>query len=439
MVNSIVPGKNERSLLVKSRCALVIAIILLWAFSFPVSFAQNHSPLFQHPGSADLISLHVDFAYNSNALTAEFTKAFYQGAFLDDALKQAISGRLTQSNRFGTDAAYGLFYRGKLFSDSSDQFKRLDYFISTQAKHHLDIGFKDVLFNNYFFGNKYYAGDTVDLGPSKFRLLFFKQVQLGIAGRLPLAGGVFRWAAGLSFFISDNHLSINIQKARLYTDPQGLFIDLNMDFEIKRSRDILTRYFASNGLGAGLDTYFQYQSKTGNDKISFEMNDLGFLRFDNNSIIEQNDTSIHFEGFEIENILDIDSVFSSLSADSLIEVYGTTSSNKAYSIFLPAKFHLSYSHRFNEKWTVRAGVVQRVAAAYLPLGYVGGIYSFNPGFSLKANLIYGGYGELMAGLELHKVFGKHIAISIGTDHLHSGLFKDFSNWQGGYLMITARF
>ena len=118
--------------------------------------------------------------------------------------------------------------------------------------------------------------------------------------------------------------------AHIFTAEDGEYIDLNANYSFKQT-DTLTHLnlFANNGLGFAFDFYSIYKSK--NSSFSFNVVDIGFIKWYGTSANYQIDTLIRFEAYSVSNIFDLqDTVSLNYSPDNIYEDI-TEDKNQKYS------------------------------------------------------------------------------------------------------------
>lgn len=109
-----------------------------------------------------------------------------------------------------------------------------------------------------------------------------------------------------------------------------------------------------NNLGVGIDFGFCF-SPVENLSFSASVNDLGFIRWQNDAYHLEQDGSIEWEGIEVE--LEDDQDYGEMLLDSLENQYNFTSVTGSYTNFLSGKLYLGAAYEINDM--IKFGVVNK--------------------------------------------------------------------------------
>ena len=99
----------------------------------------------------------------------------------------------------------------------------------------LNLSISETLLELAWKGNKQFAGKTVELGPFGVNAWTGTEYSLGLVGHNLVESGDFNLsvAGKLKLITSSFALYMEDTKATMYTDPDGRFIDLNFNYNIK--------------------------------------------------------------------------------------------------------------------------------------------------------------------------------------------------------------
>lgn len=401
-----------------------------------------------------LLGVQGNYAINSTALTNELYNAFLWGKHIDVDLKNRIDQNLKKDNLFGLDLNYELFcYTISPITKHS----KLNYYFKFANKQHIDASFSRDFFNVAFNGNAGYAGNTAFLGKSQFQLLTYQQATVGVYKP--------RMSLGISLLNGLSHLRGKLNRADLYTSPTGEFLDLDLDMELAVSDTSKNSRTPSRGIGVSTELQstlikkFQINlgSKSDSTKsdlgfwgvVNFEITDLGFIRWNENTINYQSDTSFHFEGIVLNNLLSVtDSTINQIQ-DSLNNTYSPNSAKQPYIGVLPAFFHL-YTQLYNETGTyLTMGTKLRLMANYKPFVYLSfqknikGMQTID--ITTKSNLLfisstlsYGGYGNLNWGTAFTSISKNNLHFSIGIQNLLGFILPKSTFGSGLYIKFAKQ-
>lgn len=406
-------------------------LIFIFLFSSLGTFAQQTNVVFSDGVKGQfIISVDASYDVGSNAVRAKFFNSFYTGKFLDADLKEKTLKRLKNNNRLGLDVTYRL-----QLAQMPDSAGSWGYYAHINNVIHADAGFKGDLFRLAFEGNTNLAGQTAELGPSDFQFLTYRQVKAGFIK----GGEKSLWGLGLSFFKAESYLGASLDKGDLFTQEDGLYIDLTSQLTLQRSDTGKVTFADMVGWGAGLDFFYSAQLND-KSKLNVEVADLGFLSWSDKSVKIENDTSLHFEGIEIDNLLNFgDSLFTGFTTDSLLDTLGAHSSSGAFSTMVPGYIQVNYQNQLSDKVTLNTGIAQRFKANFFPYLYAGTNIKLGEKVLFTNRLSYGGYAGLGLGLGMRFELSKFLRFEVNSSHIEGYLMPGVASAQGVYVNLMAHF
>jgi hypothetical protein len=371
---------------------------------------------------------------NSSALDRDFMSTLYKGGFIDNEMKDRVSKRLMNNNRLGIDLNYALYYAWKpdtFFHNKSD----VSLFVQLKNNEHFDTQFTKDLFLLGFYGNRQFAGDTAFLNNTSARLLRFQELQFGV-----LWSGLdstARLGIGVSLINAEQYFSVSAKRAELYTSADGGYIDFGATMDVYTSDTSNTGYGAFNGFGVAADFFFEapYKGKR-KGMISISASDVGLLFWNKSSQRYSTDSTYHYEGVEVESILEADNSTSQLSPDSLLS--SIASSKQSFAVSVPATLHIRQASYFGRFELVK-GFRYVFNTSYKGFFYLEGNYSF--GNRLRAGITtgFGGYGRFSFGANVSKVFNNRTYMSIGSSHLEGFVAPKRFAGQAVYVSLRQKF
>lgn len=420
--------KIKATVLLTTYCLLTMVAFFSFLFSANAQFREMP---FQrnYPTKYSSVSTIADLSFNANTITNSFFNTFYlTKRFLDESLKDNQSSKLTNNNRIGADIDGGMYYEHR--NDTSKKILS-DFFVAVRDREHVDARFHRDLFDLFFYGNKMFAGKTADLSDFSLNVLKYQQLQYGWVKRDDVPQSTISFGEGsevkqskhytlgaaISLLKGQQHLSISTNKATLFTEQNGEYIDLSVQAQYAQTDTTHKNLDAWNGIGTSVDLFFSY-SKDSSQTICFEASDLGAIWWNKNTTTASIDTSFHFEGVEVSNIFSFNNSVITHSPDS-IQAYITNKKNAVYRTVLPSLFHLFFEKKIiSQKLSIQTGLQYRLAANYAPYIYLTTHYYFTSRFMASVHLAQGGYGNLHLGLAVAKDFGKGYMVSIGSDYFN---------------------
>jgi len=415
-------------------------IILLTVITFSSSIVAQINVIFSDDFTDSVlhnqIGVWADGSYNSNCISNEFVNKFYKGGYISNELKDGIRNNLKNKNRFGADINYSIYGSFKL--DSLFPKKELTMFVALKNREHFDTRFSKDFYNLAFYGNSPFAGKTLSLNDFNINLIRYQQLQLGIfSSKLDSAA---RWGIGVSFLKGEQYLSMYAKKAELFTSDDGQYIDFDSDIYAAISDTNNSGLGAFNGFGASADIYFEapFQTKFGKSKIKASVSDVGFIKFNKETITVHQDSLFHYAGIYINNIYDLqDSAFSILNQDIIINGIVQMKKQKGFAT-LPATLNVSFETRFNKYFRLHEGVRYVYNANYSLLVYLRGDFYIKPNIMLSTVAAYGGYGKFNYGLNMHAQFGK-LSVIAGTNNIEGLIVPKKTNGLSAFTGLSFSF
>jgi hypothetical protein len=348
---------------------------------------------------------------NSNALSSSFLRKLVYGGFIDETLKDKSQKNLRQDNIAGFRNATAMSFHHKI-KDSTGY--RGEWFIEAKNTILTSAYFTDDLFNIVFYGNASYEGRDAGLG-RKFRQLAINQIQGGWYGRFGNKNGNYHGIGVKAGFVMGSQLGDFDLEGKLFTAPEGKYIDLTIMASGKFSDTANFSVFGMNGMGASASFQYQYGNET--SVIDLEVLDIGFVSWNDQTLNIAMDTFVSYEGQDIGDI----GGGGKIDLDSLIKYTGADVGKQKASKMLYPRLRVSYFHRFNNtKWMLGLGMEYQIGLSTFPLGYAKVVYQIEKiQMSFEGNASYGKFGGFDMGLGVQKRFADRINVLAGTNSLIS--------------------
>jgi len=408
-----------------------LGLFFFFSVGAGTSFAQDSSGHIKPVQSIELIA---DGYITSNTITNNFIRSLYAGDFIDNALKEGVSGKISSANRLGASSKLGIRYTFQSMEGENQPVFSFSFFDRTN----IDLKFSEDLFNTVFYGNKMYAGTTASLGNFKLNFLRYQQLRFGWDWK----GDFFHGSYGVAFSLlsGEQNTNVNALFADMYTAVDGTFIDLYLKMKMQQTDTAKASFFAQNGMGLSTDLYYElpYIAWKNPGKITFEVRDLGFIRWKNNSLHHSTDSVFHYEGVEVEDIFNLDS--SSFAIDNVIDK-NTSFERKRYTTNIPFTLDIHTKVNYGRHIAFEKGIVCLFNTTARPYYYAKFHFLFGKNRSVDLALLagYGGYGGFNSGLDLKMDFAKHYSLHYVNNYLISGLVTDPSYGMGTYLKLARKF
>jgi hypothetical protein len=411
-------------------------------FSLPfISFAQEIDTNHHN------ITMNNYFTIESDDLNTSFLNTMLFGGFITDEMKDNWINNGDDNNRLNAELTNSIEYKY-----STDKLN--SYYFQLSDVNLINSSFKDDLLKLVFHGNYDYQEETLDFSNTVIRADRYQQYKFGYNHPIYIKGNLWQINTALSYLNGSHHAQLNINEGTLYTSALGTSLDLNYDINAMMTDTSNLSVFAGNGKGVALDLsiYLDIGAVCEGHGYAIEIRDLGYINWNENSIIANTDSNFTFMGIEIED-------FNNLPEfnDSIMDI--SFNNNKTnFRSFIPTKITLSYwkylNHQYFESLLIQSH------SRWQPYEVKGGINwdLYNRGFSesgyvtswdvstnIDLTYLYATLGFSVGGFtDATKI---HFALSdkkgfftIGTYHLNELLlFEEDRTSMSGYIILSTRF
>ena len=411
-------------------------ILLCLLISVHMLKAQFNNDFLYYERYGNSINLNAEYEINSSAVQNDLINKFIYGGNIDSATKARSQKRLQSQNRIGGSYTMGAT---AFFS------------IKPNSKYHIMAGIKQVelvnatfsadVFNLGFYGNKMYEGKTADISNTNLNHYKYQEIKLGLIWDNNTDTSV-KMGCSVSYLKGQSLLQINTVDANIYTAPDASEIDFNMHGSSLNMSDTgkgKSSFTNFNGNGASLELFASvpYTSVLGKSKFFVSLTNLGFIKWNKNTVNYSADTNYRFKGVQSNNIFQLnDASVKNISKDSLVK-HLTTNGKQTFSTNLPMTLFLLHTIKFTNLFTLNTGFRNLFNANYKPYVYAEGQFALTKSFTATANIGYGGYGKLSGGLNLqYKI--KTFFIRLGSNAIQGYVLPKQSLGQGLFFSLTKK-
>lgn len=413
---------------------LIITTILF----FESSQAQYNTHYFQDSIQRLSFSAEAGFIYGSSVMNNDFMNKFIYGGRIDRSMKVDAYNKLNKdNNRLGGDLTFNI--NATIPVDTL--FKKTNLALTVGVSHteHIDAVFTDDLFQLAFDGNKQFAGEEAILSGTNMNYFAYQKVYVGINAISQKHGVILSEGFNVGIIKAQEHIALTIPKGSLFTEEDGKYIDLTINYAFNQTDTSKNNLSAFNGYGISTQIYKDFALKNG-DKFHVEINDIGFIRMSKKALEYKADKTFHYDGMEVNSIFDInDSITNSISQDSLLDNIYTSKKQSSYGIALPTTVNISYTKTFNQKWKTEIGIFNRLLANYFPYIYTNTTYYFSQNFLSQLHVSYGGYGKFNIGLSTAVNIKNKVQLCVGTNNLNAYVVPKSTFANSGFIGIKALF
>ncbi len=394
-------------------------------------FGQYNNDFLLYSLNKESINLNSEYEINSNALTNEFLSRFYRGGYINNDMKDRVLKRLDGYNRVGGHFNYNAvcFFR----KDSS----RYAYTLGFKQQQLFNTSFSSDFFKLGFYGNKMYKGETANLSNSNINLYSYQEIKLGV-----ILNEVDTTHASMGISVSylrgQNLAQLKTNTSSVYTAGDASQIVLNTNASLALSDTTTKGGALSNGNGASVEFYTEmpYVSRLGKSLFFLSVNNLGFIRWNKNSLYYTTDSIFTYSGIHVSNLFDLkDSTLQSIGMDSIIK-NSTSLSRRYISTNLPTSFFITHKIRFSKYFTLNNGFRHLFNANYKPYIFVENEFTLGSRFHLTLHAGYGGYGLLNVGLCGLFQLNKQVCLRIGSNSMQGLVSQKNTLGQGAYFSLS---
>lgn len=374
------------------------------------------------------------YATQSNSLSNTFIRDFFiLPKFITPEMKDEASLKIKSKNQFGLTLSYGIshFQRTKR--------KDIGFYFSASHKEYFNTSFTGDMFRLLMYGNKMFENDTANLDELSINFLRYQKISAGIIWTS--VDTVAKLGFAISYLNGESNYMLNAPKARLFTSINGQYLNFETNMRLSMSDTTNKQRYANNGTGFSADMFFEapFKLKRRNGKVVVSAQDIGFIQWNKKAVEYSVDSSFYFDGVEVNDVFELrDSIFSSMSSDSLLNKI-TNKSSKRISTIIPAMLDVYSITYYGNKFQFIKGVNHLFNANYKPLFYAKGNILAARNLWISVGASYGGYTGFSANLGVDKTFGKTLNVKIYCSNIEGIIMPDKTYAQGVYFTLTKLF
>lgn len=388
----------------------------------------NNAP-FKHT-----ITAYGDIYTGSNSITTNFLKNIYNSGFLDSTLKNTVSENLEELNRVGVTAFGGIGFTiqdENMFHGNAILTGGFEYNLQQTADFTPDV------FHLVFYGNYDLQDSIAKLDKTTFNSIKYNKYRLGIILPDTVSDGTITTAFFVNFIQGISTNFININTGAFYTSPYGTYIDFAYDFSAQNTQPD-SSIFDWRGSGAALDVFFEYHWPKIGLKFFTSAIDLGFVSWYDNTKKITADTTILFEGIDVDNLLN--ATTSLFTQDTLFNLLGVTETELTFTKILPIKLNAGFVKEFSPTFYAALGAQHIFNNTYVPLVYIksGKIFP-KTGTAIEGIVETGGYGGLNVGFGISQRITKHASIQLNASNFLGLIVPDRLTGAAAFISLHSSF
>ncbi len=406
---------------------ILLLIVFLPAQDFLAQYNNDFSEFKLHKRS---VNLKGEYELNSNAITNHIFNSFLYGGYIDNPSKSKTYNRLTGFNRAGGHSNINLSaFFGKAQSN-------ITYVIGIKQQNLFNTGFSPDLIKLLFSGNKQYEGGTANMSNSSIQYFSFQELKFGV-----ISSGIDTNKAHMGLCVSylrgQDLILLQTNNTSLYTAPNALSLSLNTNATLSLNS---AKNNQSCGNGASVEFFAElpYASKLGNSLFFLSVNNLGFIRWNNQTANYSTDSIYHFSGIHIENLFNVkDSTFKEIKWDSVLKKE-TNYSRNIVSTNLPTSLYMEHRIMFSKWYSLTNGFRYLFHANYKPYIFIENTFNFSDKFQCALHVGYGGYGRMNYGISANMKLSNAFYLRAGSNSLQGFISPKNSLGQGAFCSLSYR-
>lgn len=376
------------------------------------------------------ISANVEYGALSNSLSAMELLDFVSQDYLDNNEKEELLSSIPSSLRYAYLRSLSAGYHEPGY-DIFGTYKK-GWGISLRNTYYNSAKLSKDLLNLMFYGNKRYAGTTINIGDSKFETWYFSSIDYDFD---VMIDSITPLQLTVSIHSGHDHNYYGVKMASIYTDPQGAYLDMDLDYKT-RDKEGDSHPMAGIGLSVGAALDLPIREK---GKLTLEVSDFGVMYWNKGNVLNA-DSTFRFEGVYFSNIFDLnDSLRNTVSDDYKSAFY--YSDSKSYYKLMPFNISAIYTHRIDGYKLFREvfiGANYSYLAGYYPQLKAGGRIKTGHKQQLTAVLTAGGY--TWAGLDVGYDFqiGRDWKFALAIHNLNGLVIPVMSGGAFGTISVQYR-
>ena len=372
---------------------------------------------------------------NSNALNNEFVNTYYQGGFISSEIKNNTYTRMSGVNRFGLLLKNDLEWNHEIANSTNPT----SVFVKLAQYSINEMQFTDELFKLIFFGNNDFIEKSVNFSNSSFQSLNYLQLKAGLTYQFIEKAGMHQIQVAMGLNLGQNHTAIQVKRGSFYTQTNGEHVNLDLDANIQQSDTARKDFLDFNGWGPNLDFSYQYTFSHKNS-IGFSIENFGYIEWNKNSFDTHADTTLNFQGVEVDNIYKISSDIFNRKLDDLKNELAYKSYKKQYITYTPAKFYVFYTQPiFKNRLIVKFEGGNTFFSCQKPYFKLQAKYNFSPNIYVTPMIQFGGYGSLNIGAMIGINPWRDFSFIMYSQYLNSIISPSSSGGEGIGVSLIKHF
>jgi len=409
--------------------------LLLLVFTLSLNAQQaNYNPYFPWDNSAKDWKIAAQIFYdnhnNSNSLTNEFASALNKSEYLSEDIKD------NQISKLDGQVLVGRTFKGGVgFWLNSKKEKGPFNYIGMDSQEILDGQIDPDFIGLVMYGNKKYAGQTINMTNTEYKNTYFNRIKFGM-GKTFGSESVKHTVSGiLGFTIGQNNDYLKVNNASVFTQLDGDYLDLAIQAETKLADTVWGNVFTINGMGASIDLHYSAH-KEKNFFIAVNIHNLGFVNWNGAPFTASADTNFRFDGIENDSTNN-DQIPDDFSQDKLRDMIFKNPSYSSFTEALPFDINLTAGKYISDgKFYIGLNTTfyPTLIANYRVELF--GTWNIKNRFQITPLFGYSSYNKLNMGIALGVQLWESLYLRAGSSYLNSMFIANAPAGQGGFISIV---
>jgi hypothetical protein len=291
------------------------------------------------------------------------------------------------------------------------------------------------------YGNAPYQGDTLTLGPLRFRNLQYIHFKPGVMKTQRRGEGNLYMALYAGVNLGLGNLSADVWDAQLYTAPYGEMISLGSKMRLSRSLSNDDHKGGIRGAGVGADLLIAWVGDRGT-ALALGITDIGFISWSDGYSYKR-DTTLIWEGVIIDNIFKPgDSWGDGIQPDTLDKLFTSYGNRGRHATATPTALRVDIALPVTDfPLVLRGTLLHRPQTIMKPLMELSIDYHPSKRLILSRTHTFGGYGNYSTGFAITGRAGKNLWLYLRATDIYRIAAKDSHlniQMQGGIMYRTQK-
>lgn len=376
------------------------------------------------------------FETNSNAVSADMTRFFLAGRFIDSTMKDRSLKRMKDRNRLGMDITAEISFYHKPDSGFG---KNWSYGITFGQRLLFGGAFSKDTYKLGLYGNAPFAGETLKLSGLDAAYMNYQYLSLGFVKEFPGTKWHKALGFGATYANANQFFSLKAPRAEVFTEATGQYLDLDAAYSMKQNDASKNKFFYPNGFGVGASLEFTMSDRK-HHSFFIRANNIGFMRFNTFSSYRSLDTALTFNGVMVDNALKVNGQYVNNVLDSLARGFGGHTGSRPAYMMMPGSVSVGYTYAvLPEKFHITAMGNYTFFPGYVPQVSLRLSGMPDPFVSIAGTFSYGGWGGFNAGVDLGFHFGYGWHFTLGTQTLQGIIAERTTSGLSGRAGLIKRF